>query len=256
VQQRDRIAEAAAEAADGLRRQGDLRDEDDHALPALQRLRGNLEVDLGLAGPGDPVEQEALAGSERRRDFVGGRALRRVQADPLVDRPGDLSVGPASALDLAGGDQAALLQAAKSRPVGAGLVGERAGELRPGGQGSQDGLLAQAEALLAHQRRVAIVGRLDLELGQRPHPPGVRPAARPGREHQPEAARRRRGVFVPEPAAQLHKLGRHSCLQCLERFRQLRLRNVAGLGHVDHHALDAPPPEGDDEDRAHPDVRH
>ena len=49
VQDRDAVAEARAEAADGLRRERDLGHEHDRAEPALERRRARLEVDLGLA---------------------------------------------------------------------------------------------------------------------------------------------------------------------------------------------------------------
>ena len=58
VKQRNRVAEAAPEAIHGLRSQRDLGHQDDRAPPARQRLPGRFEVDLGLAGAGDAVEQE------------------------------------------------------------------------------------------------------------------------------------------------------------------------------------------------------
>ena len=83
VQDRDRVAETRAEAADGLRRQGDLGDEHDRPEPALERRRRGLEVDLGLAAAGRAVEQEvAAAGVEcgdnrrHRRDLVVAQPLR------------------------------------------------------------------------------------------------------------------------------------------------------------------------------------
>jgi len=57
VKQRDRVAEAVDEARHGLRREADLRHEHDHPAPALQRVRGGLEIDLRLAGSGYAEQQ-------------------------------------------------------------------------------------------------------------------------------------------------------------------------------------------------------
>ena len=76
MQDREAVAEPGAEARHRLRRQADLGDEDDRALPALQRRLDRGEVDLGLARAGDAV-QEQLA----RRP---GLAVER--GDDRVDR--------------------------------------------------------------------------------------------------------------------------------------------------------------------------
>jgi hypothetical protein len=82
VQEGDGVAEARLEAPDRLRRQRDLGDEHDHALPTLERPRRGAQVDLGLAGAGDAVEQVLAAGLDRpqRRHLLGG------QLDRLVGR--------------------------------------------------------------------------------------------------------------------------------------------------------------------------
>ena len=59
VQDRDGVAEARHEAVDHLRRQADLGHEDQHAAPLGQRLGGGAQVDLGLAGAGDAVQEQA-----------------------------------------------------------------------------------------------------------------------------------------------------------------------------------------------------
>ena len=66
VEDREAVAEAGAEAGDGLRREADLGDEDDRALAALQRRLDRGQVDLGLAGAGDAVEEQ-LRGRRRPR---------------------------------------------------------------------------------------------------------------------------------------------------------------------------------------------
>ena len=80
VEQRDAFAEARAEAADGLRRERDLRHEHDRAEPALERGRAGLEVDLGLAAAGRAVEEEVGRRRRRRARVRCGR--RRAVACP------------------------------------------------------------------------------------------------------------------------------------------------------------------------------
>ena len=97
VQQRHRVAEPSLEAGDGLRRQRDLRHQHDHPAPARERLRARAQVDLGLARPGDAVQQlraalpdggdrGVLLGRELHR-AVGGRVgPRRPPPRPRRDR--------------------------------------------------------------------------------------------------------------------------------------------------------------------------
>ena len=61
MQDRDAVAEARAEATHRLGCQRDLRDEHDDASVTRERGRGSLEVDLGLAAPGRPVEENVAA---------------------------------------------------------------------------------------------------------------------------------------------------------------------------------------------------
>ena len=68
VEDRDAIAEARTEAADRLRRERDLGHEHDDAAAALERRGGGLEVHLGLAAPGRPVQQDVAAVAVERGD--------------------------------------------------------------------------------------------------------------------------------------------------------------------------------------------
>ncbi len=72
VQQRHALSEAAAEAADQLRRQRDLRYQDERAAVQLQRPLHHPQVHLGLAGAGDAVEQEGREGAALERRQQGG----------------------------------------------------------------------------------------------------------------------------------------------------------------------------------------
>ena len=81
VEDRDAVAEPRAHPADRLRRQRDLRHEQDRPEPPLEHCSAGLEVDLGLPGSGRPVEQEgtARAGVDRGDDAVGRHSLLRQQ---------------------------------------------------------------------------------------------------------------------------------------------------------------------------------
>ncbi len=61
MQYRHRLPEAPHEAPDDLRRQRDLRHQHDRAPAALQGARGGAQIHLGLARPGDPVQQQRRA---------------------------------------------------------------------------------------------------------------------------------------------------------------------------------------------------
>ena len=77
VEDRDPVAEAGLEAAEGLRGERDLRDEDDRASPALERRRAGLKVDLGLAAPRRTGEEQVRAAFvERGHDPVDRPPLR------------------------------------------------------------------------------------------------------------------------------------------------------------------------------------
>jgi hypothetical protein len=77
VQHGNALAEARTEAADGLRRERDLRDEHDDTAAAFQRSCRSLEVHLGLATPRRPLEEHVAAlPVERGDDSLDGVALR------------------------------------------------------------------------------------------------------------------------------------------------------------------------------------
>jgi hypothetical protein len=76
VEQRDAVAEARCEARHDLRRERDLGHKDDRAPSPLERRLCGGDVDLGLAGAGDPVQQElARLAPLDRRDDLGQRVL-------------------------------------------------------------------------------------------------------------------------------------------------------------------------------------
>jgi hypothetical protein len=60
-----------------LRREIDLRHQHQGLLPPVQRILGGVQIDLGLATAGDPVQQHRLRGP---RDGLQGRGLLGVSA--------------------------------------------------------------------------------------------------------------------------------------------------------------------------------
>src|SRR6202012_4382959 len=89
VEDGEAVAEAGAEAGDGLRREADLGDQDDRPAAALQRRLDRRQVDLGLARAGDAVE-ELLAGrvglAVERRDQGVARGPLLGQEARRLDR--------------------------------------------------------------------------------------------------------------------------------------------------------------------------
>ena len=112
VEDRDDVSEPLPEAPDGLRRERDLGDEDDRPQAALERRGAGLEVDLGLAAAGRPLEEDVLA-------------------DPLVERGDD----PLDGRPLVGGERRRLrlarerLPDGRRRPLAARLPARRGDEL-------------------------------------------------------------------------------------------------------------------------------
>ena len=68
MQHRHRGCEALAEAADELRGEPDLRHQHQHAAPGCEHARHELQIHLGLAAAGDPVQHECGVVTQRRAD--------------------------------------------------------------------------------------------------------------------------------------------------------------------------------------------
>ena len=102
VEHGDPVAEASLEAPQGLRRERDLGDEHDRPPASLERGGTRLEIDLGLAAPGCPGEQEmGAAGVERLDDprnrlllWLGQLCRLRLACEP---GPGHAPLPPADA---------------------------------------------------------------------------------------------------------------------------------------------------------------
>ena len=162
VEHRDPVAEARLEAPERLRRQRDLRDEHDRALPALERGRAGLEIDLRLAAAGRAGEQEVRAVAVERLD------------DPR-DRP--------------------LLRRRQLRRLG---LSGHAGAGRPP-LAAPDAQLRRHELERARRRRAVVVGEPERELDERRRQlvedaldrGGLHPGRRldTGRDHDPACSR-------------------------------------------------------------------
>ncbi len=256
VQQRHRIAEAAPEAVDRLRRQRDLGDQHDRAQAALQRRLGGREVDLGLARAGDAVQQPlAAVAAARRRSPPAARCWAAFSSTPSLTAPtaSDAGARRRSTSRVATSPRASSRRiVARSAPAPLASV---AGGLRARRERAQHRALAQPQALPLGQRALPRLGALDLELDQRPHPPGLRSGAGARRQHQPEPARGSRAVLLPDPAPELDQLRRHPGLERLDRLGEPLGRQLAGLGEPDDDPLHPAAPEGNDQDRAHLHVR-
>jgi membrane protein YdbS with pleckstrin-like domain len=162
----------------------------------------------------------------------------------------------ATALHLAGPDQAAGLEPAERRPVRPGRRGKLASELRAGRKCPQHGPLAQTQPPATGGPGKALLGRLHLELDQRPHPSSIRAGPDARRQDEPQPPGRGRAVLLAYPPPQLDELGRNASLERLYRFGEPALGELALLGHPDYHPDDPTPAEGDDEHRANAHAIH
>jgi hypothetical protein len=221
VQQRDRVAEARLEAPDGLRRQGDLRDEHDHALAARERRRRRAQVDLGLARSGDAVQQVRATGLDGRER--GG--LLRGQLDHAVGRR------PRQRL--------AALSLRLEQDEATGLEPAQRAEVS-----------ARGRRQAREQRALALAQPLAVEARLRAVGPQARARAPGRRQHERERARGRRGVLGGHPERQLDEVGRHGVRAHGARRDQPLGRQLALGREPDHHAVEALAAERDPHDGA------
>ncbi len=85
------VAEAGGEALEKGLGERDLGQQDERLPPPPKRLGDRFEIDLGLAGPGHPVEQEGREGRgpDRLDEDVRRRALGQLQLGRIVIRVGE-----------------------------------------------------------------------------------------------------------------------------------------------------------------------
>ena len=87
-------AEALGEAVEELRGERDLRHQDQRLAPAPDGLGHRLEIDLGLAGAGDAVDQRRRIAARRRRWRAGRRPPRAAPARNRACRNPGRAPGP------------------------------------------------------------------------------------------------------------------------------------------------------------------
>jgi hypothetical protein len=237
VQDGDGVPEARDESRDDLRRQSDLRHEDDHAAPARQRRRRGLEVDLGLARAGDAVQEQPVAGSGSR-DRLERLRLRSRELRLIASGPHRHVQWRAPHDARSDAHQPARLEATKRGEIGAGEAG----------QGGEQRALAAGEAIGGVA--LAAPGRAV----RRPHPlrPQRRLRPRPlRRQQQRQRAGRGRAVLGCDPHPQIDQIRGEACLQDATRRDRVVLGAVGERGdHADHVAV----PEWHDEHRADADA--
>ena len=93
MEERHAFSETGPKAPDGLGCESDLRDENDRASPAFERLCASLQIDLGLPAPGRAVQQEGApvslessADPTERGRLLRGEGVRRLLAHELSGR--------------------------------------------------------------------------------------------------------------------------------------------------------------------------
>ena len=125
MQHGDGVAEAFDEAPDDLRRQRDLRHQHDRAAALLERGGGRAQVDLGLARPGDAVQQPLLGPARAQRGDQ-----RRHHGLLVRSELGRARTGGAHAEMARAGDRATPASAQPPRGPGGQHESERAGDRR------------------------------------------------------------------------------------------------------------------------------
>ncbi len=151
MQHRDRHAEALAVATHGLRCETDFRHQH-QGLPTARDARADrAEIDLGLAGAGDAVEQEGGVAACRGIDRGDGGGLLRVQRRPDQGRRGRQARGH----DL---DQACVQGFVDQRARARDLLGDLGGRAWPGREQGEQAQQALATAIGRRIRRALAGG--------------------------------------------------------------------------------------------------
>jgi hypothetical protein len=83
MKHRDRNGETFAKAADELRREPDLRDQDQRAPVATQGALHRVQIDFGLAAAGDAIQKEGREASLRSVNGLHGHRLDIAQGGPV-----------------------------------------------------------------------------------------------------------------------------------------------------------------------------
>ncbi len=224
-------AEAGGEAVEPMRRQRDLRQQHQHLPSGRQRRRHRLEIDLGLAGAGDAVQQRGriAAIGDRVDQPVRRLALGLAQHCP---RPGQVRLRHrVEAGQQHGLEQPGLGHALDHPGAAAGLTRQLGRQpRRPVLQHRQDAPSGGAELrALGRQLRPAIGGDR------------LRRLQRPGRgqRHTQHRAGGRQSVAGDPVDEVARHLRQRRQVEAVQHRLQPRLRDLAGARPPDH----ADPPQ-------------
>ena len=234
------VAEPGLETADRLRGESDLRHQHDRRLAASQDPLDQGQIDLGLAGTGHPGQQRLrhsggieLPGQVPDRGRLISGQLGRI----CGGRADDAALRPAAHPDLFTVDQATFLEAFQSRAVGSGAsLKLTAGHLALKQRG-QDKLLLRTQSAATSDHFPAFFGEAVQLL--HPGPGALATGAGAGRQHQAEAAGRRRAVLAGDPGPELDQLRRRARTEDLDRLGQAIGRHLGGLGDLDDDAQES-----------------
>ena len=222
--------------------------------PALQRRGGGAQVDLGLARPGDAVEQQRLGPAQRRSRPRARRRLVGGQAATPAPRGAHRAGSPAAAAGRAARGRSGRAPSRRRRvPWSAGA--SAAGSGAPAAQAASSAArwrLGAARPRRPARRSPAVVSSATSAVRRPPRAPGRTGG---GDEDQPERPRRGRAVLVGDPLRQAHELGRHALLERLQRRRQALGRDRGLLRELDDHAQHLAAAERHDQQRADLDAR-
>ncbi len=258
VEHREAIAQPRPKAGHRLRGEADLRHQDDRPPAAGESGLDRSQVDLGLAGAGDAVQEQLPRHpgfAVERGDDLGDGALLLVEEPRPAGRGRQLgAAGAAVHARAAGRDQAALLQAAEDLAVGADRGRQLAGRHLGAAQGLQHSPLLGAQPAPSGQRLLARGRDLGPQLVPRAHP--LAAAAGAGRQDQLQAARGGRAVLPGDPEPEADQLRRDAGLERFERLGETLGRQLRGLRQPDDDAQRPPPPERHSHDAAHLEVGH
>ncbi len=262
VEDRDAIAEALLEAARGLGGERDLGHHHDRRAPLVERRLRGAQVDLGLAAPGHPVQQQRLVAplAQRREHRAQRRLLGAGEHPPRQVAAG----GRAAALDrrgaprdlaLADRDQPAAFEA-RERGVRHVQLRRRRGAAR---EPAERRVLARPQPHRPRSRQGVAPGGGQRGLEQLARG-GARRGARggpgAGRQHERQPARGGRAVRLGQPESQVDEVGRNSGLERRDRLHQPLGRDLGAIADAHDQPEHAAAPERHEQHGPHVDALH
>ena len=261
VQHGHLVAEALLEAPGCLRRERDLRHENDCAAARREGGLAGADVDLGLAAAGRAGEEDVSTAAREQRFDALQRAFLRV-GEPGGERR--LSRPPRAharrrrrsppLLHALERDQPAPRERAQAGVRAATCPTQLRGRERACAQLLEGGPLPLSDRRPAAEQRLAPRrGELRVQHHPRAHARSSATACA-RRQHEAEPARGRGAVLLGHPQPEAHEVGRHLGIERGERLDQPLGRHVALVREPHHHAEHPLAAEWDDEHAAHGDA--